>query len=173
VSSCLCNTPRSRGAREHEQLLAALAARQQSLRVELRRARREQRAERARARDGVDQVAAQRLHADAVEPRVEPRRQDRARGDVDRGHGAGARPRCLPVARGDTTEALLAALRDPPHRLAPIALPAGADPLADDDLQLALYLCLLEGRWTRALLGAWERGESSLRRPLPLAPAAS
>jgi hypothetical protein len=79
----------------------------------------------------------------------------------------------LPVARGDTTEALLAALRDPPHRLAPIALPAGADPLADDDLQLALYLCLLEGRWTRALLGAWQRGESSLRRPLPLAPAAS
>ncbi len=47
----------------------------------------------------------------------------------------------LPAARGDTTEALLAALREPPHHLPPIALPEGRDPLADEDLQLALYLC--------------------------------
>ncbi len=47
----------------------------------------------------------------------------------------------LPGPRGHTTEALLAALREPPHHLPPIALPDGADPLADEDLQLALYLC--------------------------------
>jgi hypothetical protein len=47
----------------------------------------------------------------------------------------------LPAARGDTTETLLAALREPPHHLRPIALPAGPDALADEDLQLALYLC--------------------------------
>jgi Iron-containing redox enzyme len=47
----------------------------------------------------------------------------------------------LPAARGETTAALLAALREPPHHLPPIALPDGADPLADGDLQLALYLC--------------------------------
>jgi hypothetical protein len=47
----------------------------------------------------------------------------------------------LPAARGHTTAALLDALRAPPHHLAPIALPEGDDPLADEDLQLALYLC--------------------------------
>jgi len=47
----------------------------------------------------------------------------------------------LPSHRGDTTRALLAALRRPAHRLAPIPLPIGADPLDDEDLQLALYLC--------------------------------
>jgi hypothetical protein len=43
--------------------------------------------------------------------------------------------------RGPTTEALLAALARPPHRLDPVPLPDGPDPLADEDLQLALYLC--------------------------------
>jgi Iron-containing redox enzyme len=47
----------------------------------------------------------------------------------------------LPAARGHTTKALLAALRRPPQHLPPIALPDGDDPLADEDLQLALYLC--------------------------------
>jgi hypothetical protein len=47
----------------------------------------------------------------------------------------------LPAPRGATTEALLAALRKPPHHLPPIALPDGPDPLADEDLQLALYCC--------------------------------
>jgi hypothetical protein len=47
----------------------------------------------------------------------------------------------LPGPRGHTTEALLAALRAPPHHLPPIALPDGDDPLTDEDLQLALYLC--------------------------------
>jgi hypothetical protein len=47
----------------------------------------------------------------------------------------------LPGARGSTTEALLGALADPPPHLAPVPLPEGTDPLADEDLQLALYLC--------------------------------
>jgi len=46
-----------------------------------------------------------------------------------------------PEPRGDTSAALLAALREPPHHLPPIPLPAGPDPLADEDLQLALYCC--------------------------------
>src|SRR3954447_26567392 len=47
----------------------------------------------------------------------------------------------LPAARGATSEALLAALVRPPHPLAPVPLPQAGDPLADEDLQLALYLC--------------------------------
>jgi pyrroloquinoline quinone (PQQ) biosynthesis protein C len=47
----------------------------------------------------------------------------------------------LPTPRGETTEALLNALRNPPHQLPPIPLPQHEDPLADEDLQLALYLC--------------------------------
>jgi len=47
----------------------------------------------------------------------------------------------LPEPRGDTTDALLRALGAPPHQLPPIALPDGSDPLADEDLQLALYCC--------------------------------
>ena len=47
----------------------------------------------------------------------------------------------LPSPRGRTTEALFAALHEPPHHLPPIPLPDGVDPLADEDLQLALYLC--------------------------------
>jgi len=47
----------------------------------------------------------------------------------------------LPSPRGPTTEALSAALREPPHHLPPVPLPEGRDPLADDDLQLALYVC--------------------------------
>ncbi len=51
-----------------------------------------------------------------------------------------AMPR-LPAPRGPTTDALLGALAHPPPRLAPIRLPDGPDPLTDEDLQLALYLC--------------------------------
>ena len=47
----------------------------------------------------------------------------------------------LPDPRGDTTAALLLALREPPVQLPPIPLPEGPDPLADEDLQLALYCC--------------------------------
>jgi hypothetical protein len=47
----------------------------------------------------------------------------------------------LPTPRGATSRALLDALARPPH--APVGVPVGApeDPLADDDLQLALYCC--------------------------------
>jgi hypothetical protein len=77
----------------------------------------------------------------------------------------------LPDARGATSEALLAALVRPPHRLAPIQLPEGPDPLADEDLQLALYLCYelhyrgLDGvdeRWE------WDPGLLALRQALEL-----
>ena len=67
--------------------------------------------------------------------RARPRVRDARGGNTDRAMNA------LPAPRGHTTEALLAALREPPHHLPPIPLPDGADPLADEDLQLALYLC--------------------------------
>jgi hypothetical protein len=47
----------------------------------------------------------------------------------------------LPQARGSATAALLGALRRKPHAIAPLEPPKPADPLADDDLQLALYCC--------------------------------
>ncbi len=47
----------------------------------------------------------------------------------------------LPRPRGEISEALLAALALPVHRLTPPALRTPADPLADEDLQLALYCC--------------------------------
>ena len=65
-----------------------------------------------------------------------------------------------------------------PHHLPPIALPSGEDPLADEDLQLALYLCYelhyrglpgVDERWEwqpslLALRGALEeRFEAALR----------
>jgi hypothetical protein len=46
-----------------------------------------------------------------------------------------------PEPRGRTSAALLAELGGAPHRLPPIPLPDGSDPLADEDLQLALYCC--------------------------------
>ena len=45
----------------------------------------------------------------------------------------------LPESRGETSELLLASLRQPPHRLPSLPVPAGEDPLADEDLQLSLY----------------------------------
>ena len=48
----------------------------------------------------------------------------------------------LPPARGATSAFLIDALRRAPHALEPFARPpVEGDPLADDDLQLALYLC--------------------------------
>ncbi|HYI18546.1 MAG TPA: iron-containing redox enzyme family protein [Solirubrobacteraceae bacterium] len=84
----------------------------------------------------------------------------------------------LPSPRGDTSAALLAALVRAPHHLRPVPLPAGDDPLADEDLQLALYLCYelhyrglpgVDERWEwspslLALRGALEeRFEAALR----------
>ena len=47
----------------------------------------------------------------------------------------------LPEPRGEISEHLLAELTQPVHPLiAPLVVPP-ADPLADEDVQLALYLC--------------------------------
>jgi hypothetical protein len=78
----------------------------------------------------------------------------------------------LPAARGHTTAALLAALREPPHHLPPIQLPDGPDPLADEDLQLALYLCYeLHYRGLPGVDERWEWSPSllALRQALELA----
>jgi hypothetical protein len=62
-----------------------------------------------------------------------------------------------PEPRGHTTAALLAALLQPPHRLPAIPLPDGSDPLADEDLQLALYCCYeLHYRGLPGVDEAWE-----------------
>ncbi len=47
----------------------------------------------------------------------------------------------LPQPRGDISEALLAALARPVHPLIAPRVETPADPLADEDLQLALYCC--------------------------------
>jgi hypothetical protein len=79
--------------------------------------------------------------------------------------------RSLPSPRGPISERLIAALRCDPGALPHHDLPACADPLADDDLQLALYLCY-ELHY-RGLTGVddgweWEPGLLSLRRQLEL-----
>jgi hypothetical protein len=75
----------------------------------------------------------------------------------------------LPVPRGPISEALLAALAREPRPLDVPEVPEPADPLADDDLQLALYLCY-ELHY-RGLPGVadeweWEPGLLALRRRL-------
>jgi hypothetical protein len=75
----------------------------------------------------------------------------------------------LPLARGPITEDLLAALAREPHPLDVPEVPKPADPLADEDLQLALYLCY-ELHY-RGLPGVadeweWEPGLLALRRRL-------
>jgi hypothetical protein len=47
----------------------------------------------------------------------------------------------LPDPRGELSERLLAELPHPVHAIAGLPLPAAPDPLAGDDLHLALYLC--------------------------------
>jgi hypothetical protein len=83
--------------------------------------------------------------------------------------------RSLPSPRGPVSERLIAALRsgppEPPIRLRSDGLPACGDPLADEDLQLALYLCYelhyrglpgVDDRWE------WEPVLLALRRDLEL-----
>jgi hypothetical protein len=75
----------------------------------------------------------------------------------------------LPAPRGHTTQALLHALAQDPHHLPPIALPDGGDALADEDLQLALYLCYeLHYRGLPGIDERWEWSPSllALRRAL-------
>jgi hypothetical protein len=64
----------------------------------------------------------------------------------------------LPTPRGPVSERLLAALVGPPHDLGSAAPEeAAAEPLADDDLQLALYTCYeLHYRGFEGVDDAWE-----------------
>jgi hypothetical protein len=68
----------------------------------------------------------------------------------------------LPDPRGPLSEGLLAALERPVHDLAPLPVTApatarDADPLADEDLQLALYCCYeLHYRGLPGVDEAWE-----------------
>ncbi len=75
----------------------------------------------------------------------------------------------LPQARGEISEQLLAELTQPVHPLlAPLVAPP-EDPLADEDLQLALYLCYeLHYRGLPGVDDAWEWEPSllDLRRDL-------
>ena len=72
-------------------------------------------------------------------------------------------PVTLPAPRGDTSAALLAALGRAPHHLDPIPLPRGSDPLADEDLQLALYLAYeLHYRGLPGVDDRWEWSPSLL-----------
>ncbi len=89
----------------------------------------------------------------------------------------------LPTARGPISELLIDELHNDVHELPQYGLPPTADPLGDDDLQLALYLCYelhyrgltdVDERWEwepslLALRGKLEhRFEQSLRRAVPL-----
>jgi hypothetical protein len=77
--------------------------------------------------------------------------------------------RTLPTPRGEVSERLLAALQDQPGTIAALGLPSFEDPLADEDLQLALYLCYelhyrglpgVDERWE------WDPGLLALRQAL-------
>ena len=63
----------------------------------------------------------------------------------------------LPRPRGEISRALLADLVEDVHSLAAVDLPPVARPLADEDLQLALYLCYeLHYRGLDGVDDAWE-----------------
>ncbi|MEA2666058.1 MAG: hypothetical protein QOI11_3002, partial [Candidatus Eremiobacteraeota bacterium] len=62
-----------------------------------------------------------------------------------------------PQPRGEISEALLAALARPVHRLGAPRVQAPADPLSDEDLQLALYCCYeLHYHGLRGVADEWE-----------------
>jgi hypothetical protein len=63
----------------------------------------------------------------------------------------------LPAARGPVSAALLAAVTRPPHELTVPDLAGDADPLTDEDLQLALHVCYeLHYRGLAGVDEAWE-----------------
>jgi hypothetical protein len=70
----------------------------------------------------------------------------------------------LPSPRGPISEQLIAALAGEPIPLGAVDPPATADPLADEDLQLALYLCYeLHYRGLAGVDERWEWEPSLLR----------
>src|SRR4051812_24373143 len=74
-----------------------------------------------------------------------------------RGPGYGGAVPELPSARGPISAFVVDALRRPPHALAPPDRPGAGDGLADDDLQLALYVCYeLHYRGFDAVDERWE-----------------
>lgn len=80
--------------------------------------------------------------------------------------------RDLPQPRGETSAALIAALRQPVHPLPAPVFEAPADALSDQDLQLALYLCYeLHYRGLPGVADDWEWEPSllALRRELEAA----
>src|SRR4051812_46569694 len=74
-----------------------------------------------------------------------------------RGPGYGGAVPELPSAGGPISAFVVDALRRPPHALAPPDRPRAGDGLADDDLQLALYVCYeLHYRGFDAVDERWE-----------------
>src|SRR5579884_1235967 len=70
----------------------------------------------------------------------------------------------LAPARGPLSEFLLAAVVQLPHELTALPVPRPADPLADDDLHLALYLLYeLHYRGLEGVDERWEWSPSLLR----------
>ncbi|HZU60231.1 MAG TPA: iron-containing redox enzyme family protein [Solirubrobacteraceae bacterium] len=70
----------------------------------------------------------------------------------------------LPSPRGPLTETLIGELVHQPHALRAEPAPSGADALADEDLQLALYLCYeLHYRGLPSVDERWEWNPSLLR----------
>jgi Iron-containing redox enzyme len=89
----------------------------------------------------------------------------------------------LPQSRGPISERLLTALAEPVHRFAPPEVGFTADPLSDEDLQLALYACYelhyrgLAGvderwEWEPSLLAFRAVLEAAFEGALPALPAA-
>jgi Iron-containing redox enzyme len=72
--------------------------------------------------------------------------------------------RSLPAPRGPISERLIAVLQQPPGSLDAAELPAFDEPLADEDLQLALYLCYeLHYRGLPSVDDEWEWDPGLLR----------
>ena len=97
----------------------------------------------------------ERAHARQVSPLEEP--------------GSASTVLQLPEHRGEISRALLDALVRDPHSIAATAPPVAGDPLSDDDLQLALYLCYeLHYRGLPGVSDDWEWEPSllALRRQL-------
>ena len=71
----------------------------------------------------------------------------------------------LPAPRGSVSGRLIRELREPPQELAPSSVPAPAEPLADEDLQLSLYLLYeLHYRGFEEVDEGWEWEPSLLSR---------
>ena len=100
----------------------------------------------------------------------------------------GAAPPRLPAPAGALTEALIGALRQPPHALFDLPVPSDGDDLAGDDMHLALYVCCelayrgfagVDGEWewdpslVQLRLGLERRFETALHAALPTMPDAT